>query len=1169
MGFAQELKDFSAGFESGMKLDKMWEELRSKRRASDSDISGEDNPFSTGGGALPRTDGGGSGGGDKTGGDAPQVPGVGEIAWTGATPEQKALLNTIAKRESAGDYNVIYGGDTFSDYKDHPRRDVRIKRGPNLGKTSSAAGKYQFISPTWDRIAKQYGLKDFSPENQDKAAWFLANEEYAERTGRNLNDDLKSNDPKILAGIGPALRKQWTSMPGGIEQTQSVNAFLSTYDGFLKQATGAAKGEDGEHKEYMGEGAIPEGKPGTTVPNPAGTGATVPPEGTTDPTGRKILKGEPGSTTVAQAAGFVPEADAKQMDPDIVRVTNRAAADNPGLFGFNPLTKTLRTEQEQRDMVNKGWSKTMKSKHRKGKAVDLVPINPETKLPDPDYQPGYSKIEQAMRKAAKDEGVPDLKWGGEWKGFKDRPHWEVSQLEQQQLLGGGESPPTEQSVQPALFAQEGGAIPEVQFFQNGGGPAPTTDPYSPTRGYTQPLPAAAVPAPGAGFTPRRVGQMVPGRAPAQPFAVNAEGLSSSQQAMRDARARLVAEQAARDKAAADAAAAKAATAAPVTPKRNVRRTYQAAPGGGTLIYENGQLVGKSGINAYPTTGPTGGAGHYAGGGVVSFQPGGMVESAGAIPDPEALPGPQPSPEPSPEPGPQGPRPPYNDVEGYFQKPKSRRGSDKAPPKVAPPESKLGFAAGGAVPEEDDVVEPPVAAAAPTPAPPPEPDTAAQRIASERYAPETRRRRPEAEKYEERSATPKLKSEVSQAVRGGAGFLQRIFGLDSQDQGIATPETQQAKQDGMRRLASGEGAATQQEISDIDDKVDPDRSLSEGDRQMVRLAQTMQWYRNQGREDDAKMAAGSLMQYGAQRFGKLGSLAGAAYQQYEQTGNKEDLNNAVRFLEQAYAMIPDGASMQVELNEKTGKLEGYHTDADGKETKVEISAHELPQYIRQTMDNSLYWNSVLALADPGMARQKQGQQYESGKTRESRGYERGEETRKHERNLEEEIAKEERETAARKKETEDTNLESDRRAKRDQEIRAQEKLQEEAFQRADEKWKRENPTKDKSKIDMSVAGPALSAATAAKRALDAEGKDVSDETRATYDEALSRLMDATGGDASYLNNFGFDMSTFVYKTAKEAVDPKDVPPGVRQDKKGNYWKQGPDGRWNIPVTPETS
>ena len=70
----------------------------------------------------------------------------------------------------------------------------------------------------------------------------------------------------------------------------------------------------------------------------------------------------------------------------------------------------LRTIEEQRKLVDKGASKTMKSKHIGGDAVDLMAYigsrgSWELNL--------YDDLADAMKEAARDLGVP-VRWGAAW-----------------------------------------------------------------------------------------------------------------------------------------------------------------------------------------------------------------------------------------------------------------------------------------------------------------------------------------------------------------------------------------------------------------------------------------------------------------------------------------------------------------------------------------------------------------------------------------------------------------------------------------------------------------------------------------------------------------------------------------------------------------------------------
>jgi muramidase (phage lysozyme) len=148
-------------------------------------------------------------------------------------PEGRALLDTIATDEANG-YDVIYGGRKFSDFSDHPNIAVPITSGPNRGRTSSAAGRYQFLFSTWKNEQRQLNLPDFSPQSQDMAAWHLAQTVYHRQTNRDLLSDLKNG---IFDKVGPALHGTWTSLPGGIEQGANANRFVNNYTRNLAKHT--------------------------------------------------------------------------------------------------------------------------------------------------------------------------------------------------------------------------------------------------------------------------------------------------------------------------------------------------------------------------------------------------------------------------------------------------------------------------------------------------------------------------------------------------------------------------------------------------------------------------------------------------------------------------------------------------------------------------------------------------------------------------------------------------------------------------------------------------------------------------------------------------------------------------------------------------------------------
>ena len=122
-------------------------------------------------------------------------------------PNVKAFLALIRKLESAGQYDVIYGGSKFSDFSAHPN--IRIpfhnprRSGEGVNDYSTAAGAYQINYPTWLTIQAVAFLPDFTPASQDIAAvWLL-------QSRGVLNDIINGNFTVALRKASPT----WASLP--------------------------------------------------------------------------------------------------------------------------------------------------------------------------------------------------------------------------------------------------------------------------------------------------------------------------------------------------------------------------------------------------------------------------------------------------------------------------------------------------------------------------------------------------------------------------------------------------------------------------------------------------------------------------------------------------------------------------------------------------------------------------------------------------------------------------------------------------------------------------------------------------------------------------------------------------------------------------------------------
>ncbi|MCB1520651.1 MAG: M15 family metallopeptidase [Hyphomicrobiaceae bacterium] len=107
------------------------------------------------------------------------------------------------------------------------------------------------------------------------------------------------------------------------------------------------------------------------------------------------------------------------VHPDLIKVVLRAAELTEVPF---QVTEGLRTRQRQLMLVKQGASRTLKSRHLSGHAIDIVAYIDDTTI-SWDY-PLYKTISKAFKQASKELEIP-IEWGGDWRSFVDTPHFQL------------------------------------------------------------------------------------------------------------------------------------------------------------------------------------------------------------------------------------------------------------------------------------------------------------------------------------------------------------------------------------------------------------------------------------------------------------------------------------------------------------------------------------------------------------------------------------------------------------------------------------------------------------------------------------------------------------------------------------------------------------------------
>ena len=112
------------------------------------------------------------------------------------------------------------------------------------------------------------------------------------------------------------------------------------------------------------------------------------------------------------------------VHPDLARAIERAVKSSDVDIA---ILEGVRSLERQRKLLASGATTTLRSRHLAhatdglARAIDIAPVvDGEVRW---DW-PLYHRLAAVVKNAAARENVP-VEWGGDWKTFKDGPHWQL------------------------------------------------------------------------------------------------------------------------------------------------------------------------------------------------------------------------------------------------------------------------------------------------------------------------------------------------------------------------------------------------------------------------------------------------------------------------------------------------------------------------------------------------------------------------------------------------------------------------------------------------------------------------------------------------------------------------------------------------------------------------
>lgn len=158
-----------------------------------------------------------------------------------------ALIRDTEGTAKGADPYRVYGGSAKNQIKDLSKPDFKrwgFTQTDGKKNTSSASGAYQFLERTWNGLAKEYGLTDFSPRSQDLGAIALLKQSGA------LDSIVKGDFDTAVKKAN----RTWASLPG------SPYAQHTRSNDYVAQSLAKHLGEDVDLTKYKMPAGAPDPK---------------------------------------------------------------------------------------------------------------------------------------------------------------------------------------------------------------------------------------------------------------------------------------------------------------------------------------------------------------------------------------------------------------------------------------------------------------------------------------------------------------------------------------------------------------------------------------------------------------------------------------------------------------------------------------------------------------------------------------------------------------------------------------------------------------------------------------------------------------------------------------------------------------------------------------------